>query len=168
MDGTPPFWATMSLDERALALRAAAHRLISAPESAVRRIGYVMLQAVLDGDPKRLPADLGLVTRGGVHGLKQAQALDWRDRELQRLASAPSYDGMTLTQIARSMISSFQAYERRAWPRHRDAGVLPGTDPERIWNSLLMNQTRIPRSVWRVREIITPKHPFGREGEHGT
>ncbi|MEN9925753.1 MAG: hypothetical protein RL268_1879 [Pseudomonadota bacterium] len=167
MNSTPPFWADMTLDERALAVRAAAHHLIAAREPAVRRIGYVLLQAVLDGEPKRLPADLGLIPRGGIHSIGQARALEWRDRELRRLARSAAYDGLSMTEVARSMITSFATYERRNWPRDREAGRLPGTDPDRLWASFLLNETRLPRTLWRVRELLTPERPFGSEGARG-
>ena len=129
------------------ALRRAAIAAMKAGGAGDHEVGYVaelILDAIASNRPMDILTDLGISTHGGV---SPSSASDLREKyEMIRSArsSVQEWREAPARSAALAMIRNFGEYEARAWPRDRDRGVAPTTQPRRTWFEILARGWRMP------------------------
>ncbi len=116
-------------------------------DPVVRALAYLIHDALAAGEPERIIRDTGLIVAGGHHSLAEQADRRLRDAELRRLLRQEPYCGLPIRAAARAMLTDFEKYERRSWPRDRASGRLPQAGPTAVWASFLFREIRMPRSV---------------------
>jgi len=130
------------------ALRRLAELGLERGDLDVREVAQRVLRAIEDGRPLDIARDAGAVRRGGVSAAEE-QRLRQRDVALRRVRDL-SFSDLPEASVAPAMIASFEAYEARAWPRDRDAGRPPQSEPASTWYAMLKNGLRMPRTPWHL------------------
>jgi len=110
----------------------------------VQDVARRVLQALDEGRPLDIARDAGAVRRGGLSASEEAR-LRQRDVALRRVRDLVFSD-LPEPSVAPGMIDSFEQYEARGWPRDRDAGRPPQSEPASTWYAMLKNGLRMPRT----------------------
>ena len=104
----------------------------------------IALDCLASNRPLDLLVDLGVSTRGGI-GPSLAAETSARNAALRAAREAvPDWRDAPALHAAFAMIRSFKEYEARAWPRDRDNGVAPASQPRRTWFEILTRGWRMP------------------------
>jgi len=133
------------------ALRRLAEIGLQHGDGHVREVARRVIQTLDEGRPHDIGKAVGIVARGGV-SVAEERRLRERDVALRRVRDLAFRD-LPEPSVAPAMILSFEQYEARSWPRDREAGVPPQSEPASTWHSMLRNGWRMPR---------TPQHLVAR------
>jgi hypothetical protein len=141
--------------QRVGAFRSLAFAALRSPDPMARAAAHLLLGAIRDGDPARVFSDAGLARAGGHHGVRGITALAWRDAALRQLARTVFYRGMSDLGIARAMISGFDRYESRCWPRDSASARWPQAGPDMMWCEMLRRKIHLPRTPRHLAAILS-------------
>jgi len=133
------------------ALRRLAEYGLEHDDPDVQDVALRVLRTLDEGRPQDIGRAVGAVARGGVSAAEEAR-LRQRDVGLRRVRDLVFSD-LPEASVTPAMIASFEAYAARVWPRDRDAGVPPQSEPNATWFQMLTNGLRMPR---------TPQHLVAR------
>lgn len=140
--------------ERIGAARAMCFAAMRSRDASARSFAFLLLDAINDGDPDRVWRDAGLARAGGDHGVRGITDRALRDAALRQLARTVYYTGMSQLGIARAMISGFDRYESRCWPRDRTSGRWPQAGPEAVFCAMLRRGVKMPRTTRSIVAIL--------------
>ena len=140
--------------ERIGAARAMCFAAMRSRDPVARSFAFLLLDAINDGTPARAFTDAGLARAGGDHGVRGITDRAWRDAALRQLGRTVYYSGMSQLGIARAMISGFDRYESRCWPRDRASERWPQAGPEATFCEMLRRGIRMPRTARHLAAIL--------------
>ncbi len=130
------------------ALRRLAELGLERGDQQVQDVALRVLQVLEEGRPNDIGRAIGAVARGGL-SVAEEERLRQRDVALRRVRDL-SFSDLPEASVAPAMIASFETYEARAWPRDRDAGRPPQSEPASTWYAMLKNGLRMPRTAWHL------------------